>query len=381
MACAALECSGVSRSSALKRYLLLPGTFTRKPLVEPPVLPLSTTQVPSAASVPSSTCEGAQAPRSSSSSPSGLTPIRLVNQEESGTSSRLLTSIDSPPVTTPRASDAGRNSRLSRPSQMRVASRTSGAQETCAGSFLSGARWHGAVTGVRSGSRHTGARSGNDRSVAAHAAVSAAGTTSERSRARPRARPAGAVCESEAMVHRQRDANGVDLAAVLERLRADAHDALDRVVRQPGGRDPDVAGEAQQLRAEPLQVRVEDVADRALDGAPQPRADRPRVAQSGGGGAPADHAAREVAAHRSVPAQRRELGERDRRLPERIGEARGQRQAEHALVLVEVPEAGEHGAVADPARRRRGAEAAALVGLQLDARAVAGHGPGIAGVE
>ena len=88
--------------------------------------------------------------------------MRFVNHDESGTSSRLLTSIDSPRATTPKVSESGRKNRLSAPSQIVGLGSTAGAHDTCRGSFGVGSEWQRTETDCRSVSRQSGARRGSD---------------------------------------------------------------------------------------------------------------------------------------------------------------------------------------------------------------------------
>src|SRR5579859_5054548 len=103
-------------------YFPLPGMLTRKPGDDPSPFPLSTTHVPSATDSGSRNCDGSQADRLPSGSPGAAFPTRFTNQDESGTSSRLLTSTASPPGSNAKASDSGRKTRLSTPSQTSVES-------------------------------------------------------------------------------------------------------------------------------------------------------------------------------------------------------------------------------------------------------------------
>ena len=72
------------------------------------------------------------------------------------------------------------------------------------------------------------------------------------------------------MVRGECDAQRIDPAALLEGLRCDPEDELHGVLGDGFGRDADRAREAQEVRAEPVEVPVEDVAYRRLQGALQP---------------------------------------------------------------------------------------------------------------
>src|ERR1019366_3457761 len=107
-------------------YLPLRGIVSRKPAVEPSLLPLSMTHVPSSADWGSRNWAGSQAERLVSWSLGS----RFMNHEESGTSSRLFTLTASPPRSNAKDSDRGRKTMLSTPSQMIGDWYISGAQLT-----------------------------------------------------------------------------------------------------------------------------------------------------------------------------------------------------------------------------------------------------------
>src|SRR5258708_304284 len=180
MMLAALGRSGWPPESDLNMYMALPPMLTRNPGDEPLLLPLSMTQLPSAADSGWSNDDGSHAPSLSSSRVMGWTPKRLVNQAESGTSSRLFAFTASPCWSSARASDSGRKTIWSAPSHMRGETYSSGAHETWRASFRVGATRHGTRTERRSVSIASAARNGNRRSVAAHAGSVSAGNAMAR---------------------------------------------------------------------------------------------------------------------------------------------------------------------------------------------------------
>src|ERR1700722_15131276 len=94
------------------------GTTTRNPGDDPLAFPLSITHDSSGAPSGSSWLDALHAPRANSSIVIGRTPIRLVNQAESATSSRLFTLAASGDASKANDSASGRKRMLSAPSQM-----------------------------------------------------------------------------------------------------------------------------------------------------------------------------------------------------------------------------------------------------------------------
>src|SRR5882672_3165043 len=126
---------------------------------------------------------------------------------------------------------------------------------------------------------------------------------------------------------------------------------------------------------------TERVADSGLDRAVEPYPDGPAIAHRGHRRAAVHEPARIEAAHRSATSERHELGERDRLVPEGVGEQGGSRQAHHPSVVVEINEAAGCGAVANPPRARRSAEVISLLRLDLDSHPGSRFGTGSAAVE
>lgn len=145
----------------LNMYLPCPGTFTRKPGLAPLGLPLSISQLPTAAPSGCKSCSGLHAPGRSSSIPNGRAPKRPVNQAESATSSRLLALVASVEPSTANASASGRNTILSAPSQTSGETYSSGRHCRCpASSVLQAAR-----NDLRSVSFCSGSRNGKRASL------------------------------------------------------------------------------------------------------------------------------------------------------------------------------------------------------------------------
>ncbi len=135
--------------------------LTRNPGDDPLALPWSITQDPSGIASGFSIRFSVQAPRKNSSSPRSRAPMRLVNHDESGTSSRLFTSTASPGGSMANTRASGRKNRLSAPSQISGETYVRGAQTRCCGSFFDGSTRQATVRDTRSSSRVMGARSGN----------------------------------------------------------------------------------------------------------------------------------------------------------------------------------------------------------------------------
>src|ERR1044071_5952382 len=109
------------------------------------------------------------APGVAPTSVSNVTCGRLVNHDESGTSSRLLTLRASPETSTDRVRDSGANHRLSTWSHTNGDTYSRGAQSQWRASLDLGSIRHGTDTGCRSVSTANGARSGNGGCGDAHA--------------------------------------------------------------------------------------------------------------------------------------------------------------------------------------------------------------------
>src|SRR3954467_5103978 len=122
-----------------------PSTLTRKPGFAPFDLPLSMSHSPSFAFLGSSTLP--HEPFTSWSIEKGFFPMRFSNQLESGTSSRLLTLIDSPPGSTAQKREIGRNTRLSAASHANEETYSSGTHFWCLGSSGVGSGRHATLTG------------------------------------------------------------------------------------------------------------------------------------------------------------------------------------------------------------------------------------------
>src|SRR5215471_14616645 len=163
----------------------------------------------------SSMASEAHAPRTRSSSGGCWIPRRLVNQAESGTSSRALTLIASAGGSTANTLASGRKRVLSAASHARGETYFSGAQAMCCGSFSVGGGSLKTERASRSVSRHSGSRKGKRFSLPLHAPSAQAQSTRE---------AVGRLLE--AMGRPQQDSEGVDLAARRERLRADAEENL-----------------------------------------------------------------------------------------------------------------------------------------------------------
>src|SRR5260370_2529995 len=255
MMLAALGRSGCPPECGLNMYLALPPMLTRNPGDDPLLVPLSMTQLPSAADSGWSKDDGLDAPSLSCARVMGWTPRRLVNQAESGTSSKLFTSTASPWWSIARASDSGRKTIWSAPSHMSGETYSSGAHETWCGSFAVSALWHATLTGRRSVSCVSGVRRGNRLSVAAPAASAMAGNAIARDGGENGDRlmtspfpgfDHAAAVPSEATVRPDGKANPIDPTAGVDRLGPDAEESVKRALRPTDGLDADRSREAQQ---------------------------------------------------------------------------------------------------------------------------------------
>src|SRR4029079_10715164 len=134
---------------------------------------------------------------------------------------------------------------------------------------------------------------------------------------------------------------------VPEGLRPHPDDELESAEADAAGPQPQLGRQSQEIEAEVLEVRSEDVPDRHREQSVQIREDRPVPSELGDERAPVAEATLDVSREGLVATEHDQLGERDRLAPQRVDEGGHDPEADHAPIAGDVPVSLDARGVAD----------------------------------